>query len=145
MIKRCSVILLVLILLTGCASNLKTKSVDEVMNQLSSQVDPTSQLLSLDQSELESFYFFEQSVLKEGQMKLASDTSTDQIAVFLVTDTTKARKTIDQTIEMLKQESERYFPSEAAKLEHACIINEANLFVVVVGEKANDICANGLK
>ena len=76
---------------------------------------------------------------------MAADTRTDQIAVFEVSHPEEARNVIESSLAAMQQQNANYFPEEADKLEHACILNDGAVFAVVVGEQAEAVCSAGLK
>lgn len=115
------------------------------MNQLSQKADPEQTLVDVEADQIDAFYFFEQGEVLEQQLKMASDTRADQIAVFEVAHPYQARKVIESSLEAMQQQNANYFPEEAAKLKQACIMNKGAIFAVVVGEAADAVCSAGLE
>ena len=145
--KKWSVLILTALLITGCQSPAKpnAKSVAEVMEQLSRKADPEQTLVDVDADQIDAFYFFAPDEVLDQQMKMAADTRTDQIAVFEVSHPEEARNVIESSLAAMQQQNANYFPEEADKLEHACILNDGAVFAVVVGEQAEAACSAGLK
>lgn len=141
--------ILALALLTGCQSKPAAEtgeaSADSVMKQLSEKADPEQQLAEVDSSQIDSFYFFQAGEVKSQQLKMAADTRADQIAVFEVTDIAKAKAVIADSLAAMKAQNADYFPEEADKLDHACILTRGNIVAVVVSAQADTICSEGLK
>lgn len=141
--------ILALALLTGCQSKPAAEtgkvSADSVMKQLSEKADPEQQLTEVDSSQIDSFYFFQAGEVRSQQLKMASDIRADQIAVFEVTDIAKAKVIIADSLAAMKAQNADYFPEEADKLDHACILTRDNIVAVVVSAQADTICSEGLK
>ena len=146
--KKWSVLIAAALMMTGCqspAADNRSPSVAEVMNQLSQKADPEQTLVDVEADQIDAFYFFEQGEVLEQQLKMASDTRADQIAVFEVAHPDQARKVIESSLEAMQQQNANYFPEEAAKLKQACIMNKGAIFAVVVGEAADAVCSAGLE
>lgn len=141
--------ILALALMSGCQGKPAAEgggaSVDSVMKQLSEKADPQGLLTEVDSSEIDSFYFFQEGQVKSQRLKMASDTRADQIAVFEVTDAAEAKAVIADSLAAMKAQNANYFPEEADKLEHACVLTQDDIIAVVVSEDADAICTAGLK
>lgn len=117
----CSVMLLAL-LISACGTKSQTVDVDELTDELLTQVDFEDELTELGKDMIPALYGVEGAV--EQRVYMSSGATAEEVAVFLFATEDEAQagqEALEQRLESRKADFANYMPDEASRLDNAVL------------------------
>ena len=117
----CSVMLLTL-LISACGTKSQTVDVDQLTDELLTQVDFEDELTEVDSGMVATLYGIEGA--EEQKVYMSSGATTEEIAVFRFAtekDAQTGLDTLSQRLESRKEDYANYMPDEVTRLENAVL------------------------
>ena len=149
--KKWTVALALVLLLTGlfsgCSSEVKDIDLNQLSEDLQTQIDFEDELIEIDDSLLDNFYTFPDGNAIESHViyKSASNATAEEIALFKVKDSSQVdavRQSVENRVTDLHDRFESYVPEEIYKIDNAVIKTSGNYVMLVITteyEKAEEI------
>lgn len=136
--KKISVLLITMILLTGCGKQetvSKQWNVDQIANQLYTEIAYEDTLTKVDDAMLEILYEINPDDVKQQMVYCSGAVTAEEIAVFEMNseDAAKeAEKKLEQRVKDQIEGFQDYLPKEVVKLDKAIIKRQGNMVVLSI-------------